>query len=176
VDASSPWGSAPPRPPAPGAGRAALSRRALTRGGRERRQAAAAARRALRRGTAPRPDRGRRIRGAAAELRRVSRLVEQRFLTRQRLRHVALALAGIWILWTFAIGDASLPRLWSVTSQNRKLSARIDELRVQAERLETEVRALDDPDDPAARERVARDELGYVRDGEVLVRFYDGDD
>jgi cell division protein FtsB len=175
VDRSSPWGSAPPRAPSPGAGRAALARRAQARGGKERRQSAAAARRALRRGTAPRPDRGRRIRGAAAELRRVSRLVEQRFLTRQRLRHVAVALAGIWILWTFAVGDASLPRLWSVSSQNRKLAARIDELRAQAERLESEVRALEDADDATARERVAREDLGYVRDGEVLVRFYDGD-
>jgi cell division protein FtsB len=160
----------------PGAGRAALSRRARARGGRERRQSTAAARRALRRGKTPRPDRGRRIRGAAAELRRVSRLVEQKFVTRQRLRNVALALAGIWILWTFALGDASLPKLWSVKSQNHKLAARIDELRVQAKQLEDEVRALDDRSDPGAMEKVAREDLGYVRDGEVLVRFYDGKD
>lgn len=160
----------------PGAGRAALAKRAQARGGRERRQSAAAARRALRRGKPSRPDRGRRIRGAAAELRRVSRLVEQKFVTRQRLRHVALALAGIWVLWTFALGDASLPRLWSVRSQNHKLAARIDELRIQAKQLEDEVRALDDPSDRDAMEKRAREDLGYVRDGEVLVRFYESRD
>jgi cell division protein FtsB len=160
----------------PGAGRDALAKRAKARGGRERRQSAAAARRALRRGASPRPDRGRRIRGAAAELRRFSRLVEQKFATPQRLRHVALALAWIWILWTFALGDASLPKLLSVKVQNHRLAERIDELRIQATELESEVQALDDPADTRAMEMVAREELGYVRDGDVLVRFYEEDD
>jgi cell division protein FtsB len=105
----------------------------------------------------------------------MSRLVEQKFVTRQRLRHVALALAGIWILWTFALGDASLPKLWQVKSQNDKLTVRIDELRLQAAKLEGEVRALESPSGDASEWR-AREELGYVRDGEVLVRFYGEDD
>jgi cell division protein FtsB len=126
----------------------------------------------MRRGKPSRSGRGRSIRGAAAELRRVSRLVEQKFVTRQRLRHVALALAGIWVLWTFALGDASLPRLWKVKIQNDALAARIDELRLQATELEDEVRALEDPSRDAM-EQHAREELGYVRDGEVLVRFYE---
>jgi len=149
-----------------------LAKRAKARGGRERSQSPKAARRALSRGKPGRAKRSGRIRGAAAELRRVSRLVEQKFVTRQRLRHVALALAGIWILWTFALGDASLPRLWKVKTQNHKLAVRIDELREQSTELESEVRALEDPSQDAT-EIHARDELGYVRDGEVLVRFYD---
>jgi len=37
---------------------------------------------------------------------------------------------------TFALGDASLPKLWGVKSQNRKLAVRIDELRLQATDLD----------------------------------------
>jgi cell division protein FtsB len=139
------------------------------------RKSAAAARRALRRGRGTRPKGDGPIRGAAKELRRFSRIVEQKFANRQRLRHLLLALAGLWALWTFVLGGASLPKLWSVRRQNAKLSARIEELARQESELRAEVQALGDPKNEEALERLAREEYGVVRDGEILVKFYEED-
>jgi cell division protein FtsB len=177
------WNAAAPRRPIPGSGRTALGKRGKTKNPFARRvgekRAAVAARRALnrRKGGArsaaavplavPKS-----LRGAAIELRRFSQLVEQRFLSRQRLRHVLIALAGLWVLWTFVIGDAGLFRLWSVKHQNAKLEKQIEELTAQEEVVQAEVQALTDPKSNAV-ERIAREEHGMVRPGEKLVKFYE---
>ncbi len=184
-----PWGDRPPRKPKVGAGRAALAKRAKARGGSERKTSAEAARRGLDRGRRGRPNRrrsggrgnsrvgqaiGAPVRGAAAELGRWGRVFEQRFLLRQRLRTVLLALAAVWIVWTFLVGDASLPRLWAVQRQNASLTATIDDLSEREGSLRAEVVALDGRGAPPELERIAREEHAMVRDGEVLVRFRDG--
>jgi cell division protein FtsB len=172
-----PWGKRPPRKPRVGAGRAALAKRAKVRGGGEQR-AAQAARRALTRGRKRRKSRGLQLSrwGPAAELLRFSRVFEQKFLNRQRLRHLVVALAGVWLAWTFLIGDASLPRLWSVERENAALEAEIEKLTRHEERLAADVKALENPRDKRALELVARDEHALVRDGEKLVRFYEEPD
>jgi cell division protein FtsB len=165
----------------PGSGRTALGKRDKSksvfarRGGEKR--AAVAVRRALNRRKGPRvaaaplavPES---LRDAALELRRFSQLVEQKFLSRQRLRNVLLALAGMWVLWTFVIGDAGLIRLFGVRHQNTKLEREIEELAVQEQVVSEEVDALADPKSNAV-ERIAREEHGMVRPGEKLVRFYE---
>lgn len=176
------WNAAPPRRPIPGSGRTALGKRGKTKNPFARRagekRAAVAARRALnrRKGSASRAIPSLAVptslRDAALELRRFSQLVEQRFLSRQRLRHVLLALAGLWVLWTFIIGDAGVIRLWSVRHQNAKLEKQIEELTAQEEVVQAEVRALTDPKSNAV-ERIAREEHGMVRPGEKLVKFYE---
>lgn len=50
----------------------------------------------------------------------------------------------------------------TVDSENRALGRQIDELRGHVERLR---------DDPAAVERIARDDLGLVRQSEVVFQF-----
>ena len=171
-----PWGDRPPRKPRVGAGRAALAKRAKSRGGGERKRSAAAARRGLSRG------RGRRRKGfrlsewaPAAELMRFSRLFEQKFLNRQRLRNLVFAVVGAWVAWTFLIGDASLTRLWFVRHQNARLQREIDGLSADEAHFQGDVTALANPRNREALELVARDEHALVRDGETLVRFYDED-
>jgi cell division protein FtsB len=145
------------------------------RGGEKR--AVVAVRRALNRRKGPRAAAApmavpQSLRGAALELRRFSQLVEQKFLSRQRLRNVLIALAGMWVLWTFVIGDAGLVRLWSVRHQNAKLERQIEELAGQEQIVSAEVDALSDPKSNAV-ERIAREEHGMVRPGEKLVKFYE---
>jgi cell division protein FtsB len=156
--------------PRVGAGREALAKR--PRAKTERRTTAEAARRALRRSTkGQRPTGPNPIRGAAAKLRAFGGLFEQRFLDRKRLRHIALALAAIWALWTFLLGDAGLPRFWSIRRTNDDLTQQIQTMTVEERALSKRVVALRDPANLQVLEEVARDEHALVREGEVLVRF-----
>lgn len=175
-----PWGNRPPQRPKVGAGRTALVRRVVARGGNERRHAAQAARRGLQRGPSgrllkrmsevelPAP-----VKTAFVEVVRQSRLVQEKFLPRQRLRPLLLALAGLWFAWTFVIGDAGIPRLFWVRFQNERLERHIAELERDNARLQTEVTQLKSGGAEVV-ERIAREEHAMVKDGEVLVRFHDG--
>lgn len=176
------WGSSTPKRPKPGAGREALSRRAKARGGKERRASAQAARRALSRGPSGRRRRKigdgkltRPVRGAWNQFVRYSKSVQKRFLVTQRLRNLVLAIAGVWVAWTFLLGDASLIRLWSVRRANVRTDAQIRQLETREIELKEEVHALSTGNDPATIERLAREEHALVRDGEKLVRFYADD-
>lgn len=177
---SNPWGERPPRRPKVGAGRTALVRRVAARGGNERQRAAEAARRGMQRGPSgrllkrmaevelPAP-----VKTAFVEVVRQSRLVQEKFLPRQRLKPLLLALAGLWVLWTFVLGDAGIPRLFWVRYQNSRLEHRITQLEVDNARLQSEVKELKSGGAETV-ERIAREEHAMVKDGEVLVRFYDG--
>ena len=173
------FGDQAPRRPAVGAGRSALMRRAQARGGGERRRAAEAARRGMRRG--PRGRLLKRVadtklpgpvRSAFVEVVRQSRIVQQKFLQRQKLRNVGLGLVAIWIAWTFLLGDAGVPRMLWLRWHNARLAQQIEELTAQEALLQSEVKQLRGGGD-ALVEKVAREEHALVRDGEVLVRFYD---
>lgn len=170
-----PWRDRAPRVPRVGAGREALAKRA--RGRHERSATAEAARRGLKRSKRTKRDsRPSAIRGAAAKLRAFGGLFEQRFLDRKRLRHILLALAGIWALWTFVLGDAGLPRFWSIHHRNAEISREIQAMKAEEVALRSRVDALEDPSNLRVLEEVARDEHALVREGEVLVRFTDAEE
>jgi cell division protein FtsB len=117
---------------------------------------------------------GRPVRGAAAELQRFYGVFEQKLLIRQRLRTIVITLVAAWAVWTFVIGDAGIFRLLHVRHQNAKLAPEIEALKREERKLRVEVRALTQPDDKTL-EHVAREQHALVKDGEVLVRFYEGD-
>jgi len=176
--AQDPWGGNVSRKPRIGAGREALAKRTAPR---ERPATVEAARRGLHRAknrvrrshqaSKPGP-----IRGAAAKLRAFAGLFEQRFLDRKRLRHILLAFAAIWALWTFVLGDAGLPRLWSIRRSNTAITHEIEAMKERETELRKRVGALEDPSDLRALEEVAREEHALVREGEVLVRFTEPED
>jgi cell division protein FtsB len=154
-----------------------LARRARARGGGERRRSARAARRGLRRDrkgkASPRflarlPESG-----VVAKLRSTSRLAQQTFLKKHRLRDVLILLAAIWVLWTFGLSEAGLPKLVAVQRQNAQLRVEIEELEAQEDALRVQVEALKDKKNTQAVEQAARDEHAMVKDGEVLVRFHE---
>jgi cell division protein FtsB len=171
-----------------GSGRAVLAKRAKARGPRRgvklrvpwaaERNGMEAARRGLSRGRqygGLGKRFGRPVRGAAAELQRFYGLFEQKFLIRQRLRTIVITLVAAWAAWTFVIGDAGILRLLHVKNQNAKLMPEIEALKRQERELRVEVRALVNADDKTV-EHVAREQHALVKDGEVLVRFYEGDE
>jgi cell division protein FtsB len=65
------------------------------------------------------------------------------------------------------VGEDGLVDRMRLGRELRGVEARVDEQRRQVEELRDEVRGLHD--DPMARERIAREQLGYARRGEILL-------
>ena len=79
-----------------------------------------------------------------------------------------VVVAGILILATNLLaGERGLPALLQSRRDAARLTAQIAALRVQNAALEDRVRAL--TSDPTAIERVARETLGLIRPGEIVV-------
>lgn len=93
----------------------------------------------------------------------------------------SLARAAVWLvpfaLLVMAIvavplhilDEAGLPRYRVLEAELRQVEARNDRLRREVGSLKREVRAL--RTDPSAIERIARDELGMIRDEEIIFQF-----
>lgn len=87
--------------------------------------------------------------------------------TRRKLL-VAYGCAIAVLLVASALHPAGLRKHRALSADVARISAENDQLREKNQRLRREARALGG--DPAALERAAREELGYVRPGE---RVYD---
>lgn len=79
---------------------------------------------------------------------------------------LSLALATVPVL---VLSPDGLPRLRAMQRELEDVSSDNQELRRDVARLRIEVQRL--RDDPAAIERIARDELGMVRKSEVVFQF-----
>jgi cell division protein FtsB len=79
---------------------------------------------------------------------------------------LTLALVAVPVL---VLEPAGLPRLRALQKELDSVNAENDELRRDVVRLRVEVRDL--RDDPAAVERIARDQLGMVRKSELVFQF-----
>ena len=79
---------------------------------------------------------------------------------------LALALVTVPVL---VLAPSGLPRLRALQKDMADVDAEKQALRRDVARLRIEVRRL--RDDPAAVERIARDELGMVRKSEVVFQF-----
>jgi cell division protein FtsB len=110
---------------------------------------------------------------ALSEVARLSAAFQQRYLQRQRVRSVLLIFAGMWVVWTFLLGPASIPRYLAVRRENAELANEVRLLREQQAELQAEVNALASGKGMRVVERVARDQHAMIREGEVLVKFYD---
>lgn len=79
---------------------------------------------------------------------------------------LALSLVAVPVL---VLKPEGLPRLRALQKELDGVGAGNDELRRDVGRLRVEVRRL--RDDPAAVERIARNELGMVRKSEIVFQF-----
>jgi cell division protein FtsB len=79
---------------------------------------------------------------------------------------LTLALVAVPVL---VLEPAGLPRLRALQKELDAVNTENDELRRDVVRLRVEVRSL--RDDPAAVERIARDQLGMVRKSELVFQF-----
>ncbi len=85
-------------------------------------------------------------------------------------RKLVIAYGGaiVLLLAASALHPAGLRKHHALSADVARISAENEQLREKNQRLRREARAL--AGDPAALERAAREELGYVRPGE---RIYD---
>jgi len=93
--------------------------------------------------------------------------------TRARRRRVALYIAGALALaalltYIFVFGRHGYLRRRELERENARLAAELAEVQRENAALKRELKELDDP---AAVEKIAREELGLVKDGEVVYRF-----
>jgi cell division protein FtsB len=79
---------------------------------------------------------------------------------------LSLALVAVPVL---VLQPQGLPRLRGLEKELDQVDTENDELKREVARLRVEVQQL--RDDPAAVERIARDELGMVRKSEVVFQF-----
>ena len=79
-----------------------------------------------------------------------------------------LALALVSVPWMM-LAPTGLHRLDSLQEEKRGTDEEIARLSLEIEQLRAQVRRI--KDDPAAVEQVARDELGLVRQTEVVFQF-----
>jgi cell division protein FtsB len=91
-----------------------------------------------------------------------------------RRRRLALAYVAILalLLLASALDAGGLRRALHLEAQARRLSEDDAALEARVVRLRREVKAL--RGDPAALERAAREELGYVRPGEIIYKLDEG--
>jgi cell division protein FtsB len=87
----------------------------------------------------------------------------------QRTLPIAILSLALVTVPVLVLAPEGLPRLQALQRELADVGADNQELRRDLARLRIEVRAM--RDDPAAVERIARDELGMVRKSEVVFQF-----
>jgi cell division protein FtsB len=92
-------------------------------------------------------------------------------LDRRRATYGYLAFVAA-LLTCSVLDGGGLRRAWLLEEQARRLDHDDAALEAQVLRLRREVKAL--RGDPAALERAAREELGYVRPGEMIYKLDEG--
>lgn len=87
-------------------------------------------------------------------------------------RLVIGALIASLLISVFSLADPrGLARLSRLRAESARQEQRNRELREDNARLQRTVKLLSPPVDPAALERAAREQLGFVRPDEVLFKF-----
>ncbi len=79
------------------------------------------------------------------------------------------ALAALYLLASFIFGEMGVVKYYRMQAQYRSLTADIERLKQDNEKLNREVRLL--KTDPACIERIARDKLGLARPGEIVYYY-----
>jgi cell division protein FtsB len=89
--------------------------------------------------------------------------------TRRFPRRVVFLVAGALVVVGLAVGANGTMRVWQMERELETLEHEIARLRAQTVTLTQTVDRL--RNDPLYVEKLAREELGYVRDGETVLKF-----
>ena len=85
---------------------------------------------------------------------------------------VAVSILGLLVVgWAVQGGEYGTTDLLRQRGEIARERAAVDSLARIVDTLQTRRRLVET--DPATQERIAREEFGMVRDGEILYRFYD---
>ena len=88
---------------------------------------------------------------------------------RREILMMAGALFAVYLILSFLFGDMGLFRSLRMKETHRRLQQEIHTLQQENDRLRQQIEVL--KHDPVAMERLARERLGYARDGEIVYRF-----
>ena len=97
------------------------------------------------------------------------RIDHRAIFARRQFKRLCWVLAGIWVVYTFLLGDFSLIRHFVLRSDNATLRAAIIETEAELDSIRTLTENL--RDDPETIERVARERYHMVRQDEVAYVF-----
>jgi cell division protein FtsB len=86
-----------------------------------------------------------------------------------RLLPLAVLVVAVVVVPWMMVSPSGLHRLRSLEAEKKRADEEISRLAQEIRELRAEVRRI--KEDPAAVERVARDELGLVRQTEVVFQF-----
>jgi cell division protein FtsB len=94
---------------------------------------------------------------------------------RRRIIAISVAAAALLavLVYIFVFSRHGYLRRRELARDNEQLSAEVEELRHENELLREELERLDDPE---AVEKIAREELGLVKEGETVYRFVEKDE
>lgn len=86
-------------------------------------------------------------------------------------RFLPIALLGLSVVSVplMVLSPTGIPRLHSLRGEKERVDLEVSRLSDQIRRLRVEVRHM--VDDPAKVEQIARDELGLVRETELVLQF-----
>jgi cell division protein FtsB len=87
----------------------------------------------------------------------------------QRTLPIGILSLAVITVPVLVLAPDGMPRLRGIQKELQEVRAANEELRRDVTQLRVEVRRL--RDDPAAVERIARDELGMVRKNEIVFQF-----
>ncbi len=92
-----------------------------------------------------------------------------RFAKKKVLLIALSAAAALYLLVSFIFGEMGIVKYYRMEAQYRSLTADIERLKQDNDKLAREVRLL--KTDPAVIERLARDKLGLARPGEIVYYY-----
>ncbi|MEW6517261.1 MAG: septum formation initiator family protein [candidate division FCPU426 bacterium] len=84
-------------------------------------------------------------------------------------RWVAFGLGPLLLLALLFWGDKSVLHIWALLREDRNAQRQIETLETKNQRLRGQIGVL--RQDPKAVERIAREELGFVKPDEIVYRF-----
>jgi len=107
----------------------------------------------------------------------VSRTRETVYAAKTRRRRfiaaaVAVLVVAAILIYVFVFSRHGYLRRRELSRENERLQAELEELQNENARLREELNRLDDPE---AVEKLAREELGLVKEGETVYRFVEKD-
>jgi cell division protein FtsB len=94
--------------------------------------------------------------------------------TQKRRRFILLTVAGffaVYFIFSFVFGDSGLLSYFRMERTKGKLNHEIEDLRQKNAELKNQIEAL--RSDPQYIEQIAREQLGLVKDGEIIYQFND---
>jgi len=95
--------------------------------------------------------------------------IEKRRILRRRVVLILSIVGALYLAVPLLLGDMGILKYFEMLETRRQISAAIEKLTAENQMLKKEVDAL--RSDSIVIEKIAREQLGLVKDGEVIYQF-----